>query len=138
MSAFSVKPKVYRLPKAQPSVLKLGYQRAAELAFNYKQYAYMAIGTTALVLLVLGQSFVVSSAPVGDSGEGRRSFTFFAPSDSNAAPPDQPFVINGKNQTIVGQITEMSSDSRELANIKGATEVDIRANKDLLSVVNKY
>lgn len=52
--------------------------------------------------------------------------------------PDKTIIINGKDGGIVGQVTHIQPAAAEVTGIKTMTEVDNRASRDLLSVVNKY
>jgi hypothetical protein len=51
---------------------------------------------------------------------------------------DKTIIINGKDGGIVGQVTHIQPAAAEVTGIKTMTEVDNRASRDLLSVVNKY
>ncbi len=51
---------------------------------------------------------------------------------------DKTIIINGKEGGIIGQVTHIEPSDEQVTAIKTMTEVDNRANRDLLSVVNKY
>lgn len=51
---------------------------------------------------------------------------------------DKSIIINGKDGGIVGHVTHIKPEQQEVTGIRTMTEVDNRASRDLLSVVNKY
>ncbi len=56
----------------------------------------------------------------------------------NQEKSDKSIIINGKDGGIIGQMATMPTQADTAPDIKSMTDVDNRASRDLLSVVNKY
>lgn len=137
LSSSIARPKVFRVPAAKresKNVLHALYAWGKNNGPIVRTCSVLA-ALTVVFAIISNQhdSTMQHKTPVS-----KEKFTLFGPSESNAATLEQPFVISGKNESIVGQITEMPAESKELDQIKTTTDVDKTANRDLLSVVNKH
>lgn len=137
MSSTSARPKVFRLPVAEPEAQD---GRARQL-FDWLALNKPAVSIT-LVLALMAVTMTGLSkenkAKPEQLKKNEDNFTFFAPDAQRARGADQPFVIKDENSEIVGQITKIPAEGEELNQIKSTTDVDNRTQRDLLSVVNKH
>lgn len=137
-SSATTKPKVFKrpAPKQQNALL---YASKVGAWYRANQQKAILLGVTCFAVLFMGmQSVSTKNGEVVGDVASKEKFIFFSPSSSNAATGSQPFVIKGKDEEIVGQITQMPSDEKEANPLNNARNVDNQANQDLLSVVNKH
>ena len=47
-------------------------------------------------------------------------------------------ILQGKNEAIIGQMARIPTENEQITEIKSASEVDNKAGRELLSIINKY
>lgn len=140
LSIPAVKPKVYKVPSPnlKPVALSGSFRPLFAACKNHRRTLCTALASLTVFALLLGHAFTTSAAIDKMPTLAEQKLALFAPADSQAATLEQPFVLNDENQEIVGQITKIPEENKEIYGIKAPPVVDNKANHDLLSVVNKH
>ena len=138
MSYPAGKPKVFKVPSEKPKAHVFYVQKLKDWAQQNRSKAVLLSSAGVLLFLIALQSSMSLPGKDRGSAKNEEKFTFFGPSDSNAATIGQPFVIKGKNNSIIGQITQMAAEEQDAEPLNNTRNVDNQADQELLSVVNKH
>ena len=131
------RPKVHRFPVAAKASR---FERAKKWASarTPQDKAYILSGVSA-VFVFLGVAVHISKLWDGALIPEASAHALPQPAIPNFIENNnKTIVFKGKEGGIVGQVTHIEPSSEQAGSIKTMSEVDNRANRDLLSVVNKY
>jgi hypothetical protein len=134
----SSRPKIHRLPA---TVLR-SPEKPRLRSVLLKGGVMMAALT--IVVVMLGWVVSLSSASresfarvLAGSG-GAPVSDAMASTLLSASPSDSTIVLADKSGTIVGRMAKIPAQNEHITEIKPVSEVDNRAGRELLSIINKY
>ncbi len=138
---YSSKPKIHRLPASPPLPRKMRVLRAfLSMPLDRKVFALCGFAGAMMLSAVFiqvaktvssGENAIVSPASAA-------TFAHLSHGATSEKKPEKSIVISDTDGAIVGQMAKIPAQNEQVTDIKTMTEVDNRAGRDLLSVINKY